>query len=448
MSSKKTSPSRPQWASRLGFIFSAAGAAVGLGNLQRFPQVVGENGGGAFLLLYLFCVAFFGWPLMLAEFALGRAGRTNPIRSFEVVTPTRRAWRLVGGLGILVVFCIHTYYMVACAWVLTYAVKGISGATLAFDEVVKQPQLVFPYQLVFHGVTTLVVLRGLNKGVERFSKIVMPLLLVIQLLLIGRILLLDGSWEGVLYYLKPNFDQLRGDSLMRALSQAFYSLCIGEAVLLTYGSFSKKSTSLPTAAGYISAFDTTIAFLAGLIIFPAAFALRQDPAQGTSLMYSVLNQLFQSLPGGALLQTAYFSMLTIAGLTTCITFLEVGSHTLHQVWHWPKRRCVGLLSLLALLISLPSLFGQGAIPALSNLQLRHAKGVYGIMDFICGDLGMVTVGLLTTLFVGWVWGAEKAATELSLNAPHFAKISKLWQAHIKWIAPPLIIAILSSLLFV
>ena len=443
------SPKRPQWTSRLGFIFSAAGAAIGLGNLQRFPQVAGEHGGGAFLLLYLGCVVLFGWPLMLAELAQGRAARTNPIKSFTALVPKRPHWRYAGLLGALVNFFITAYYVVPCAWILAFALKGAASSNYTRAYMGSHPLEVLPHLLLFHGATTFIVSRGLNKGVERFSKIVMPALLVIQVLLVIRILLLKGSWAGLTFYLKPNFTQLRGDSFLRALSQAFFSLCVGETILITYGSFSKKSSSLPSSAGYICALDTSVAFLAGLIIFPAAFLLGQDPQQGPTLIFNVLANLFHTLPGqtGPIVQVAYFSMLTIAGLTTCVTHLEVASHTLHQQMHWPKRACVWGLSAILLACSVPCIYSfAGSESIFSNWQLGRHKGGYAIMEFIWSDVGMVLGGLLTTLFVGWIWGARHAAEELALNAPRFARFSGIWQLHIKWIAPSLIATILLATL--
>ncbi len=436
----------PRWASRLGFIMTAAGAAVGLGNLQRFPQLVAKHGGGAFLLLYLLCVVLFALPLMLAELSLGRSSKSDPIQSFKIAAPNKPMWKYVGALGALIAFCILSYYTVSCSWTLAFILKSFDKTKeISFELIASQPKNVIWYLLPFHAFVTLVVFKGLNNGVEKFSKIVMPLLFIIQLFLIIKILSLKGSWEGVLYYLKPDFSKLKPDSLLNALSQAFFSLCVGEAVLLTYGSFSSKKESLPLSALYIAALDTGVAFLAGLIIIPAAYITNQNPDQGIGLIYNTLFAIFQQMRGGSIFLVLYFIILAIAGLTTCITLLDVSSHTFSRSFNISKKKSTLIISLFALFLGIPSLYSKGGSEFLSNLTFLGMKGFSDIMDFVWGSLGMVICGLLTTIFVGWVWGTKKAINELSLNASHFSKIQHLWAIHIKWTAPIIIIYILKTI---
>lgn len=420
----------PSWASRLGFIMTAAGAAVGLGNLQRFPQLVAMHGGGAFLMLYLLCVILFGLPLMMAELALGRYSKTDPIKSFVVASPNKPIWKYVGALGALIAFCILSYYTVSCSWTLAFIHKSFdTSVPITFQTVTANPLQSILYFIPFHLFVTFIVMKGLNSGVERLSKIVMPFLFIIQLILIIKVLSMKGSWEGLMYYLRPDFSKIRPDSLLSALSQAFFSLCIGEAVLLTYGSYSSKKESLPLSAGYIAALDTGVAVLAGLIIIPAACITKQDLGQGIGLIYNTLFSIFQDMRGGTIFLVLYFVILAIAGLTTCITLLEVASHTFSKATHLSKKKSVLIISTAAFLIGIPSLYSGGGSEYLSNLTLLGAKGFLNIMDFVWGSLGMVVCGLLTTIFVGWIWGTSKATQELSLNAQYFAKVKRFWAFH-------------------
>ncbi len=443
----KENISKTRWTSRLGFIMTAAGAAVGLGNLQRFPQLVAMHGGGAFLLLYLLCVILFAWPLMLTEISLGRAMRSDPVNSFVLAAPKTPIWKYVGGLGALIAFCILSYYTVSCSWTLAFIIKSFSNTNnITFDIVAKNPNYVIWFLLAFHFFVTIVVLKGLNDGVEKFSKIVMPLMFVIQIILIIKILSMKGSWDGLIHYLKPDFSKLRSDSLLNALSQAFFSLCVGEAVLLTYGSFASKKESLPLSAGYIAILDTSVAFLAGLIIIPAVFITKQDPTQGMGLIYNTLFSVFEQMKGGNIFLILYFIILAIAGLTTCITLLDVSSHTFSKTIGISKNKSTLIISVLALTLGIPSLYSKGGSEFFSNMVFLGQKGFCDIMDFVWGSIGMVVCGLLMTIFVGWVWGTKKATDELSINASLFFKIKKIWSFHIKWTAPIIIIYILKTLI--
>lgn len=444
---KITSSASPRWGSRLGFILTAAGAAVGLGNLQRFPQLVAAHGGGAFLLVYIGCIAFFGLPLMLSELALGRASGRAPVGSFEKVVPRSGVWRYVGVLGVLIAFGILSYYTVMCGWTLSFVYKSLGDKVVNYDMVASEPNSVVSFLLIFYVLVTLIVWKGLNKGVERFSKFVMPMLFLIQFLLIFKVLSLPGSLKGLIGYLKPDFSKLHGNSFFIALSQAFFSLCIGEAVLLTYGSFSEKEESLPSSAWYIAFLDTSVAFLAGMLIIPATYITGEDAEQGVGLIYNTLFAIFQQMGGGRIFLVLYFLILAIAGLTTCITLLDVASHGIAQLTRFSKRSSTLLVSFFSLLLGLPSLYSKGGVRWLSEISFLGRKGFCDIMDFVWGDVGMVVCGLLITLFVGWVWGAEKALAELSVNAPFFRKLGKVWVFHIKWTAPLMIVSILVTMFF-
>lgn len=438
----------PKWQSRIGFILATSGAAIGLGNIQRFPYMAAQNGGAAFLLLYLFCVVVIGLPLILVEFSIGRASGKNPVHAF-MLPGKSKWWGSVGALGVLTAFLILTYYMVATGWTFGFAAMTLLSQPPVLNEFASEPARVLIFTLIIHIATTLIVSRGLNKGIEKFSKWIMPLLLILLLFLIGRAFTLEGASKGISYYLTPDFTKLNGGSFISALSQAFFSLCVGEAVLITYGGYTSKQENLVASASYIALFDTAIAFLAGLLIFPALFAFGEDPNQGVSLIYNVMPKIFLSMPFGNLLGAIFFLILSFAGLTTCVALLEIPASCVSQLFNWPKKKSVWMLSFISFCACIPAAFSQGASKWLSDLTIWHipAKGYYELMDYLWGGLAMVVTGLLTTLFVGWQWGTTAAINEINLGSPQFSRFSSLWGFHIKWIAPLLIVAILFSLIF-
>lgn len=435
------------WKSKIGFILATSGAAIGLGNIQRFPYIAAQNGGAAFLLLYLGCVLALGLPLMLVEFAIGRAAGSNPISAMLFLGGGRKRWGFVGALGVLTAFSILTYYVAAGGWTLGYAISCFQGRYPSLDEFASSPTQVISYTLVMLVITTLVVSRGLNKGIEVFSKIAMPVLVCLLLILVFRSLTLEGAWQGVTYYLLPDFSKITPQAMIAALSQAFFSLCIGEAVLITYGSFAPKKENLPLSVLYICSFDTLVAFLAGLIIFPALFSSGGSTQQGVSLIYNVLPTIFSQMSFGPLIGGGFFLMLAFAALTTCVALLEIPAHCLSDFFGWPKKRVIWVLSFVAFLGSVPAALSQGSSKWLSQLKVFsiNATGYYEIMDYAWGGVAMVISGLLTTVFCSWVWGSNQASKELIIGSPSFRLIAPIWSFHIKWIAPILILVILASL---
>ncbi len=436
-----------KWTSRVGFIMTAAGAAVGLGNLQRFPHLVITHGGGAFLLLYLACVVVFAIPLMLAEFSLGRAMKSNAIEMFALAAPKKPYWRFLGIFSVFVAFCILGYYIISCSWTLTYVLKNVlkTAKGASYSSIMQDPASVWFYLAAFYAFIIIVTIKGLNHGVEKFSKIVMPMMFILQIILIIKILSIKGSWQGVLAYLKPDFTKLHKTSLFYALSQAFFSLCVGEAILTTYGSYASKSESLPMSAIYIAILDTLVAFLAGLIIFPAAYITNQDPSQGQSLIYNALFPIFNKMQGGSFFLISYFSILLIAGLTTCISLLDVVCNSFSSFAKISKKKGVTIVSFFAFLLGLPCLYSGGKSEFFTNITFLGQKGFLNIMDLVAGSLGMIVCSLFTTIFVGWIWGAKNASKELSINSPIFGRFKSIWELHIKWTSPLIIIYVLKTI---
>jgi NSS family neurotransmitter:Na+ symporter len=412
---------RGKWGSSLGFILASSGAAVGLGNIQRFPYVVAEHGGAAFLVLYLACVVLLALPLMLVEFAVGRHTQRNPVCAIEKIKPNS-SWKWVGVLGIFTAFFILSYYSVMGGWTISYI----------FDAKAPSHLNTVMYMAIFLTICSWIVSLGVHKGIERASKILMPLLLIILLILVTHSLMLKGGEAGLAYYLKPDFSQINAKTFLYALSQAFFSLCIGEAVLVTYGSYASKKENLFASAGCIAFFDTLVAILAGLMIFPALFAFNVAPTSGITLTFEVLPKLFAVIPYGGIFNILFFVLLGFAALTTGIALLEIPVIYLIDARGWKRTKATLSVVVCAFLMGLPS-----------ALSMRF----YEMMDFIWGGLAMIIGGGLLAIFAGWVWGIKNVADELHQGAPLFVKFSKAWGFAVKFMAPVLVGGILLSFFF-
>lgn len=412
---------RGGFGSSLGFILASAGAAVGLGNIQRFPYIVAESGGSAFIFLYLIAVVLLALPLMLVEFAIGRHTQRNPVCAIEKIKPGSR-WKWAGALGIFTAFFILTYYSVMGGWAVSFVFTG--HAPTEFGSI--------GFMALFFAICMFVVMQGVHKGIERLSKVLMPCLLVILIVLVCRALTLPGASQGIAYYLIPDFSNVTPKVILLALSQAFFSLCIGEAVLVTYGSYAPKKENLFASAGYISLFDTVVALLSGLVIFPAIFAMGQTPTGEVTLTFDVLPKLFSAIPYGGFFSLSFFILLAFAGLTTGVALLEIPVIWLIDSKGFKRKKATLLVGSLAFLIGIPS-----------ALSLE----VYRVMDLIWGGFGMIIGGGLLALFGGWVWGVKGINEELKAGCDHFEWYQKIFSVTIQYIAPALILLILLSLIF-
>jgi neurotransmitter:Na+ symporter, NSS family len=437
------------FSSRLGFILSASGAAVGLGNIQRFPYLVSQGGGALFVLIYLGCLLIIGIPLILVEFSIGAATQKNPVDALNALGKNK-LWGLVGFLGIATAFFIFSYYLLPAAWTLGYCIKMISGEIPDFNVYAADPINSIPYIALLALVAAIIVSQGLKKGIERFSKILMPLLVVLLIILIIFSISLPGSTYGLQYYLSPNFSELSPKLVVFALGQAFFSLCIGEAVLLSFAGSAKKNEDMVASAGSIALFDTLIALFAGLIIFPALFSFGQSPEQGVGLIYQVMPALFLKMSFGKIFGVAFFSLLLLAAMTTLIALLEMPVNYLVNSWGVNRKLAAAVMATIGFVLSLPSAFSKGASEIFSNLSITKLglNGFFEIMDFLWGSLGMVISGLLLSIFVGWVWGCKNASHTLSLGSPYLKPwVWKTWGFLVKYVSPIAIIIILLSLAF-
>ena len=439
---------RGQWGSSLGFILAASGSAVGLGNIWRFPYMTGENGGGAFVLIYLLCVVLIGIPLLFNEIAMGRLTGKNPIGAFQNLKP-KSVWVITGLLCILACFFVMSYYSVIAGWTIGYIYTTLFNIETDFQTFIATPEYVIPLLAIFIVLTILIVAGGVEKGIERWSKVLMPVLLFLILVVVVRSVTLEGAMEGIKYYLIPDFGKINGKVVLAALGQAFFSMSVGWGLMITYGSYLPKTQNIVSAGVWVAFADTSVALLGGLMIFPAVFALGLSPAQGPTLTFEVLPKVFEAMPFGNIVGALFFVLLMIAALTSSISMLEVPvSYFVDE--HKAKRKYAAwIVGGLAFAFGLPSALSQGSSETLTKMSFLGKTSFLDIMDHVWGTSVITIICLLLSLFAGWAIDTKKIVFELNIGAPVFGKplfgkitLSHLWVVFIKYICPFIIFVVL------
>lgn len=435
--------SSQSWKSKIGFILAASGAAVGLGNIQRFPYVVANYGGGAFLLVYLLCVVLIGIPLILAEFSLGRYFRKNPYFIFKENLPSNKFFKVVSLFPILIPFFIFSYYLVISAWTFSFTTSTALGLGNSISDITSNPMISVLSTLFFLLLVSFIVSLGINRGIESLSKILMPLLFAFMLLLAFNSLLLENSFEGLKFFLQPDFNKIDGKLFIFAGGQAFFSLCVGEGVLMTYSSFVSKRENLFSSALSIAFFDTLVAFLSGIIIFPALFSFGFSLDQDSTLIYNIMPQIFSQLPYGWGLSICFFLILCFAAITTCIALMEVVVTYLCETYKFSRFISILIFMGFTLLFSLPISLSKGSSELFSHMRIEsfNLVGLYEIMDFIWGNVAMLICGLLVAIICGWKIN-QKVKEEILLGSEVHPLWVDIWSLLISYLCPVLIFLIL------
>jgi NSS family neurotransmitter:Na+ symporter len=433
---------RGNFGSKLGIVLATAGSAVGLGNVWRFPYMAGENGGATFILIYIGCILLLGLPGMISEFIVGRHAQTNAARAYDKLS-NGRPWKLVGYLGILTSTIILGFYAVVAGWCLQYLYASILGQVQGDAQYVKDYFVTFsthPLKPVVWGVafvliTHVVIVLGVRRGIERASKWLMPILLLLLLVLVGASCVLPGSIEGVRFLLQPDFSKLSSSVFLEALGQAFFSLSLGTACLCTYASYFAKDTNLLRSAGQIALLDTFIAILSGLMIFPAAFSVGVNPDSGPSLIFITLPNVFQqafiAMPVvGSIVGIMFYALLVFAALTSTISMHEIGTAFFTEEFHLPRRRSAWILTLTASVLCLFCSWSVGAF----DIRLMGLS----LMDFcdqLTANFMLPLGGMLTCLFVGWYIPRQLAYDEFTNGGRHNTLFFGLYLFAVRFVCP-------------
>ena len=444
------STDRGAWGSRLGFILAAAGSAVGLGNIWGFPTQVGQGGGAVFVLVYLVCVSFICFPIMIAELAIGRRAQKDPVGAFAVIKPGS-PWWAVGALGVMAGVGILSFYSVIAGWTIAYiwftgtgAVHGSQEAIGTFfsDFTANGPATIL-LTLVVLATTAAAIIGGVREGIERVTKALMPLLFLLLVVLAIRAVTLPGASAGLEYYLRPDFSRLFDVRVLSAaLGQAFFSLSLGMGAMITYGSYLSKREGIAGAAAWVVCLDTAVALLAGFIIFPSGFSIEGfDPsASGPGLIFAVLPRLFATLPGGHLFGAAFFIMLFMAALTSTVSLLEVPVAYLIDSHRWTRRRAVLAVTAITFALSIPSALGNGAVALFGRLP-GIGMDFLSLMATIWNNFALPIGGLFIAIFVGWIWRIDGALEELLAGQAWFPA-ARAWGFLIRFVCPVAIFLII------
>ncbi len=433
------SSDRGLWSSRFGFILAGAGSAIGLGNIWRFPYITGQNGGAAFVLIYLLCVFLIGYPVMIAELTLGRSAQRNPVGVFKVIKQNS-SWKYVGGLSVLTGFMIFSWYCVVAGWIVGYLYKTAIGTFnnpvdtgAIFDEFVADPVAVIFLTLLFVILTGFVVFKGVSSGIERWSRVLMPMLLVLLVLLAIRSITLEGAFEGLVFYLKPDFSKVNINVILAAMGQALFSLSLGMGIMVTYGSYLSKKDNISTSAAWVCFFDTSIAMLSGFVILPAVAAMGQEYSEGPGLVFQVLPGIFGDMPGGQLFGIGLFLLIIIAAITSTISLLEVNVAYLVDEKKMSRKKSVTLVCTLAFFISIPAALASGANAFLSRLPIIDWD-YFTFISTLFGDITIAIGSLLIALFVGWSWKTSHAKKEIESENIRF-RFEGIWNVLIRYVSP-------------
>ncbi len=445
MSHDKSKNNRGVFSSKFGVIAAAAGSAVGLGNIWKFPYITGEYGGAAFLFVYLGFIIAIGLPVMIAEFIIGRKSKRNAFGAFRKLAP-KTVWYVTGFLGVGAAYLILSFYGVVAGWAMNYVTDSIRGAfegmspdqiSQYFNEFSSQSLKPVLWQLGFMLLTALIVLMGIQKGIERYSKVLMPLLVVLLVILVFRSVTLPGASKGIDFFLNPDFSKLTWVGVLNALGHAFFSLSLGMGTLITYGSYINEKNNLGKTAFQVTLADTVIAILAGLAILPAVFAFNLEPGEGAGLVFKTLPNVFLMMPGGTFFAVMFFLLLTIAALTSSISILEVVVAFLSEELKM-SRRVATILACVS--ISFVGVFCSLSLGSLDS-EIFLGLNFFDTLDFFAANVFLPVGGALTSMFIGWKYGRKKTEKELSNHG-----VIRIWYMDalffsLKYIAPLAILTV-------
>lgn len=446
---------RDQWGSKFGFIMAAAGSAVGLGNIWRFPYITGQNGGGAFVIIYIFCVILIGVPLLFTEMGLGRYAGSSTVGAFKN-TKANKFWMLAPILALLISFFVLTYYAVIGGWAVGYIFTSVFNIDITFAAFVQNPTIVLPLFAAFIVLTILIVLGGISGGIEKASKILMPMLFLLLLLVAIRSMTLPGAMAGIEFYLIPDWSKVTPNTFLTALSQAFFSMSIGWGIMITYGSYLPKKANIITSGLWVGAMDAGVALLAGFMIFPAVFAFGMEPSQGPTLTFQVLPAIFAQIPYGNIVGGLFFLLLSVAALTSSISILEVPASYFMDEKKWSRKKSAWVVGVLAFVVGVPSaltaidgnFFNEISIPW---FQGATVTGFFDILDTVFGTFFIVVVAFMTSVYVGWMLDLNTVVKHIGDGSEGFNKSylgivpSKVFVIMLKYVIPVTILMVLLNM---
>lgn len=446
MGSKKDAKvSRGQWATSIGFVLAAAGAAVGLGNVWKFPYLTALHGGGTFLFAYILMLLFLGIPVLVTEMVLGRRGKLDPVGTYSKLSGGSGFWKFVGYVAISVNFIVLSFYSVVGGWITNYMFQYIMGGIKGdiveyFGGFVSNPYSPLLWYALFMGMTIYIVAQGVSAGIERASNIMMPTLFLLFIILAIRAVTLPGAIEGIKYYLLPDFSKLSGTTFLMAMGQVFFSLNIGAGCTMTYASYLSDDENIPKMSLQVPLLDFLAAFLAGIIIIPSVFAFNLDPAAGPPLLFITMPFVFGNMPLGVLFGLMFFVLMLFAALSSSISMLEVNTSFLVDNYKIDRKKAALTAGFFIFLLGIPSSLAQGV---LSNFTI-FGLDFLSAMDFLASYILMPFGAFMMTIFLVRVLGLDEAIKEATNDGTIPFKIKELWSFLVKYVVPIIIILVFLS----
>lgn len=436
---------RGSFSSKIGVILATVGTAVGLGNVWRFPYIVGENGGGAFLVIYILSLLLLGIPGVIAEFIVGRHSHANAVDSFKKLAPKTK-WHWIGYSGVLAGFLIMGYYAVVVGWTLEYLTQAIlgnlSGMSVeqygqVFDQFAGHPYWPLVWMVIVMLISTFVVARGVSGGIEKISNVLMPVFFLIILVMVANSFFLPAAGQGMKYLFLPNFSELEPVAILIAIGQTFFSLSLGMGCLITYSSYFKKDVSLAKTATQVVSIDAMVAILSAMIIFPAVFSFGMQPTEGPSLVFKVLPNVFQQMPLGTLWSILFYALLFIAAITSLISLLEVVTAYIYENTSLTRRKAAFIVTGM---VSVLGVFASMSFGLLQDVTL-FGKTFFDLLDFVTASILLPVGGFFISIFVGWFLDKRIIATELRIKHPKAHLFIKGYIYMLRFFLPACIFAV-------
>jgi len=440
---------REHWSSNLGFVLAAAGSAIGLGTLWKFPYVTGENGGGLFVLIYILCTFLIGVPVFIAELILGRRAQRGAVGIFATLSNNSTLWKSVGWMGVASSFLIMSFYSVLAGWGLSYIFmslnefyKGLSSAQISevFDALATSGDITIFWHLIFTAMTIAVVLPGVRQGVEYWSKLMTTALLVLLVALCMYSMTLDGLGQALRFTFYPDFANFKPSGVLQALGLSFFTLSLGQGIMLTYGSYMRRSEDIPKTSGIIAVMIIIASILAALTIFPVIFSFGFTPASGPGLVFKTLPLLFGQLPGALLISTAFFVLFVFTALTSAIALIEVVVANFIDLYGWSRKKAVLTAGIGTFVFGIPSAL-SGTDWLFAKWPFIFGKSFFETVDSLVSVWMLPIGGLMTAIYVGWVLDKQISREEFEAGTA-YKWLWRPWMFFMRWVAPMGILCIL------
>lgn len=443
--------SKGQWSSKLGFILASTGAAIGLGAIWKMPYVAGQSGGGAFFLIFVILTLLIGLPMLLSEYVIGRAAQKEAVTAYQILAPHTKAWAWIGKLGIIGCFLLLSFYSVVGGWIFVYSGVSVVGNVIDpatdpgafFGQITGTPWIALLGLALFTIANVIVIALGVQNGIEKANKFMMPLLFIMFFILVVRAVTLDGAMEGIKFFLYPDFSNITGESILYALGQSFFALAVGFSCLVTYSSYLKKDVSLPNAAGSVVGLSIFVSFLAGLAIFPVVFAFDMEVASGPPLLFMVLPAAFSQMPFGELFLALFLLLFLFATLTSSFSMYEIIVAAIVEKWDISRAKITMLIGFFVFIASIPSALTYSTLGDVSIF----GRNIFDFTDFVVSNVILPIGNLLIALFIIYVMDKQLVKKEFLQGSQVGEGFYKVYRMLMTFVVPSVILIVLGYLIF-